>query len=76
MLNGARDITSAFQPSGPVWVAANMTMEGQDSKPCMGGTSVTVCRWLNDVYYDDHVLKRVDSIGRASLRHVLLRLSD
>ena len=62
-LNGARDITSMFRPSGSLWVAANMTMEGQDSKPCAGGSSVTLCRWLNDVYYDDHVLERVSSMA-------------
>lgn len=63
VLNGARDITSEFQRSGSHWVASNMTMERRDSAPCKGGSEVTLCRWLNDVYYDDSVLKRVGSVG-------------
>lgn len=76
VLNGALDISSAFQPSGSIWVASNMTMERQDSAPCKGGGGVTACRWLNDVYYDDSVLKRVGSVGELRSGTFFLDYAD
>lgn len=63
VLSGARDITGTFTRTGSAWVASNMTMEGYDPRPCIGGSAVTSCSWLNDVYFDDAALKRVASLA-------------
>jgi parallel beta-helix repeat protein len=72
VLSGAKDISSGWSQSGATWFISNQTQGGttgnleSDTSPAIKCITQPLCRYDNDVYFDDLPLQRVAALSSVS----------